>query len=394
MSQASFDDAPCGYFAFTDQGLLLEVNSTLCTLLGYQKDDMIGKNIEFIFTLPTRIFYQTHFFPLLKLKGNAEEIFVTLLTREGIHLPVLLNAKRTVGANPVNSCAFIVVANRKKFEDELIAAKNAAEKSLLENHELKAIRSVLQEQTIHLDKQIEVVNKQNNELKQINHAATHTLKESVRKIYLNAQRMKEAENVPEFENYMDNLLNASVKIKSVISSLQQYIWLNEISTEYTEVDLNKLIENLTSQIKNNNNSVLNVTSEPLPVIFADSRQMALLFDALFSNAIKFRKGNKAEIIITSSLIRKNIYKHIQGKYNYHDYLKLQVNDSGLGFDPEFKDEVFGLFKKFHYGEGHGAGLAICKKIVENHQGTISAESKLNEFTKIEMILPINRILES
>lgn len=388
MNQASLDNAACGYFSFSDQGTLLYVNSTLCNLLGYDTDELTGKNVESIFTLPTKIFYQTHFFPLLKLKGVADEIFIFLLAKDGTYVPVLLNAKRTGDREAINSCAFIVVVNRKKFEDELIAAKKAAEKSLAENQELKETRSMLQERTIHLDGQINLVHKKNNELKQINHAATHTLKESVRKIHLYAQRMDEVNSDMGLKKHLTSLLQASAKMKGAITSLQQYIWLSEISAEFEEVNLNKLIDTLRSKINEENNElVLNINCESLPAIIADSRQISILFETLFSNAVKFRKGNKSEITITGSLIKKNSFRHVQDKYNYEGYLKINVKDNGVGFDSVYKEEVFDLFRKFHLGEGNGVGLAICKKIVENHFGSISVESKINEYTMFEIILP-------
>jgi phosphoserine phosphatase RsbU/P len=151
-----FDLAPCGYFSFFDDGTLYIVNETLCNLLGYQKQELEGKNIETVFTIPTRIFYQTHFFPLVKMHGHTEEIFITLLTKGKSQLPVLLNAKRVSGGTkPYTSCAFIVVANRKKFEDELVAARNAAERALKENSELLKARAALQEHAEQLDENIQ-----------------------------------------------------------------------------------------------------------------------------------------------------------------------------------------------------------------------------------------------
>ena len=175
MTPDFFEDAPCGYFSFFDDGNIHIVNDTLCSLLGYSKPELEGKNIELLFTLPTKIFYQTHFFPLVKMQAHAEEIFITLLTKSGEYLPVLLNAKRVEHTRPLTVCAFIVVHNRKRFEDELVNARNEAEKALKENSMLQQIRNELQNHSEQLDKQIQTVNKQNNELRQLNHVVTHSL---------------------------------------------------------------------------------------------------------------------------------------------------------------------------------------------------------------------------
>ena len=151
MMEDLLDTAPCGYFSFFDDGSVNVVNNTVCRLLGYEKNELEGKNVETIFTIPTRIFCQTHFFPLVKMQGHAEEIFLSLLTRTREYLPILLNAKRVANDIPYTACAFIVVPNRKKFEDELVAARNTAEKALAENSELITARAELQQHMEKLD---------------------------------------------------------------------------------------------------------------------------------------------------------------------------------------------------------------------------------------------------
>ena len=81
---------------------------------------------------------------------------------------------------------------------------------------------------------------------------------------------------------------------------------------------------------------------------------------------------------------------MENKYKYEDFVKLQFIDKGIGFDPIHKEEVFELFKKLHHLEGSGLGLALSKKIVENHSGVITAESIINEGTIITVLLPVDQ----
>ena len=112
MPDALYESGPFGVFAFTDNGTIVTINDSAATELKYSKLQLQGKDLEKIFTLPTRIFYQTHFFPLVKMQGHAEEIFITLLCSDGEQLPVLLNAKRMEwDGNVVTCCAFIIVRN-------------------------------------------------------------------------------------------------------------------------------------------------------------------------------------------------------------------------------------------------------------------------------------------
>src|SRR5579875_1325835 len=183
--QNYLDQAPCLYYASTDDGILLEVNEHLCTMLGYQKDELIGKKAETLFTVATKIFNQTHFYPLLRMQGFAEEIFITLQQSNGEALPVLMNAvRKNIDSKEVNLHIGIIVHHRKRFEEELIAAKKTAEAALNENTELTKAKLALQEHSEELDRQISIANKQNEELRQFNRVVTHDMQEPLRKLSL------------------------------------------------------------------------------------------------------------------------------------------------------------------------------------------------------------------
>jgi anti-anti-sigma regulatory factor len=122
--------APCGFLAFADDGAILAVNATLLGWLGRGGGDgeLVGRHVECIFPPGGRIFYQMHFFPLLKLHGRAEEIYLSLRGSNGDDVPVLVNAaRRERGGSQVNDCVFVPMRQRRRFEDEILAAKREAE---------------------------------------------------------------------------------------------------------------------------------------------------------------------------------------------------------------------------------------------------------------------------
>ena len=393
MTDSYLDKAPCGYFSFADDSILTSVNATLCSVLGYEKEELQGKNVESIFSLPTRIFYQTHFFPLLKMQEHAEEIFISLLTKDKQHLPVLLNAKRQqVDSKFYNICAFIVVHNRKKFEDELVAARHAAEKALNENSALLLAKAELQTHTERLDAHIVRVNKQNDKLKQFSRVVSHDLQEPLRKILLYTSKLQ---GLPPQENNfetrtLDRLIRAAEQMRKTVSGLQQFIWLNETPARFAPVNLNAIWKAAEKQLEEELGSgLLEIHSDQLPELTADAHQLQLLFYHIFSNAFKFKKKEKAPVFITTTLIRQNKFRALKEKYQYEDFVKLEIRDEGTGFDPLHKEDIFELFKRQHYTEGKGLGLSLCKLIVENHHGLISADSQLNEGTIITILLPLH-----
>ena len=389
MMDDFFENSPNGYFSFFDDGGLYVVNNTLCSLLRYEKHELQEKNVEFIFTLATRIFYQTHFFPLVKMHGHAEEIFISLRTKDSQDLPVLLNAKRVEGANPYTVCAFIVVPNRKKFEDELVSARNTAEAALRENSELVKVKLDLQQHMEQLDFQIQTVKNKNHELQQLNHVVTHSLREPVRKILVFTEKMQ-LQGIPKnVEENVTRLVKASQQLKAIVSGLQQYVWLLSAPNQFSHVNPGEIVQKVAKQLAEEYDpEILDLHVNDIPVIEADRDQLELLIYQIVSNAIKFKKTRPATVTITGTTIKLNTFRAVPEKYKYEDFLKLEIRDEGIGFDPQYRDNVFGLFKRLDYTKGQGLGLALCKKVAENHSGLIEAHGKTNEFTIITVFLPL------
>lgn len=390
--ESYFNQAPCFYFSCTDEGVLIDVNETLCTGLGYTKEELLGKKVDVISTLATRIFQQTHFFPLLKMQGHAEEIFISLQTKQQEQIPLLVNAARTiVNEEAVTVHIGIAVHKRKKFEDELIAAKKAAETALHENTALVQAKQELQQRMEQLDQQLNLINKQNEELRQFNHVVTHDLREPLRKFSVFATMLLEGKDSQDQKTIVEKLIRVSEQMRSLISGLQQYVWLTETPVKLTKVALNKLLLIVQQQLRKEYPDVhLIMETEEIPSIYADREQMQLLFYQLLSNVIRFRKGGEeAHARLSASSLQLNKFRNIPGKYQYTDFLKLQLTDKGIGFDAGYKEQVFELFKRLHAESGQGVGLSLCKKIVENHHGTITIDGVKGEGTTITIVLPMD-----
>ncbi len=121
------NQAPCGYVSFRDDGTIVEANATLGEMLGVNPETLRGRSIETVLTLPSSMFYQTHFFPLLKMSGKVEEIYLTLRMASG-DLPVLANAvRRERDGAAVCECIVVSVRQRGEFEDAILRAKRKAE---------------------------------------------------------------------------------------------------------------------------------------------------------------------------------------------------------------------------------------------------------------------------
>jgi sigma-B regulation protein RsbU (phosphoserine phosphatase) len=387
----STDDIPCIYFSSSRDGIIMEANNSLCQCLGYTRDELIGKKLESIFTLSTRIFQQTHFYPLLQLKGQAEELYITLRSKDGADIPVLSNAtQKERDGKIIITFAGITLNKRKKFEDEIIAAKKAAEKALNENTNLKAAQEELQKRAEELDKQIGLTEQQNRELRQFNHVATHTLQEPLRKLLLFSSQILETGENKAAETNVQKIRRTVEDMNAKLKGLQQYVWLTNEEFEWDNLDLLAQTELARKQVELENPGVsIELQTEAIPKIKANSKQMQFLLKELLLNAVRFRKpGNVAHVTMYASTLLLNKFRQLPGKYRYTEILKLEVRDNGIGFDDKYGEQAFELFRKLHLTDGQGIGLSLCKKIIENHGGSISIESRKDVGTTIIILLPL------
>jgi sigma-B regulation protein RsbU (phosphoserine phosphatase) len=388
--QNLFDHAPCLYFSSSDDGTLLEVNDRLCSALQYQREELIGKKYDILFTIATRIFQQTHFFPLLRLQGHANEIYISLRRKDKEQIPVLMNAERKIiDDKPVNLYVGIIVQNRKRFEEELIAAKKEAENALNENTALVLAKQELQRHAEELDHQIFIANKQNDELRQFNRVVTHDMQEPLRKLSLFSGMLQEDNGRNDVLKMVDRISKVCNQMHSILKGLQQYVWLSDAPLKVEDINLPKLLSHIESILQTEFPGIeLNIETEGIESFYGDWEQTRLLFYQLLSNVIRFRKEeNKAYLSISIHKVQLNQFRNVEGKYKYVDYTRIQFTDKGIGFQPEYKSQVFELFRRLHNQSGRGIGLSICKKVIDNHHGMIAIDSAVNEGTTITIHLP-------
>jgi light-regulated signal transduction histidine kinase (bacteriophytochrome) len=154
-----------------------------------------------------------------------------------------------------------------------------------------------------------------------------------------------------------------------------------------EVSLNELlIEVLSDMEVEIERHRVEINIGPLPVIWANESQMRQLFQNLISNGIKFRKENTTPVI---SVLHDKSKTALLDNANTH--CRIVVKDNGIGFDEQYADEIFLVFKRlhsYHEYEGTGVGLSICKKIVDRHGGQIAASSQPGEGAMFYLDLPL------
>lgn len=385
------ESLPCGVIVIDTHSEIKWANPFTEDLLGYGPGELTGRRIDELLTLASRLYFQTHIYPLFTLGTFANELYLNLLTRRRSTVPVLLNAgRREQGGEALISLSFIPVYQRREYEQELLSAKRAAEDALLRNDELLRLQDELRRHQLELDQQMSVLRQRNEELEEFGKVIAHDLQEPLRKLHVFAGLLlEEPDGALSSTGIMavGGVRNASQRLRQLILDLQSYFTLANAVVGKKPVNLGEIVEKLATQFRTGE---VQIQLGPLPQIVGNPEELTILFRHLLDNAVKFRKPEQAaEVVVEGTVVGRNQFRFTPDKYHYVDYARIVISDNGIGFDNHRREEIFAILKKLHtQTPGLGLGLALARKIVERHNGQIAAESELGRGTRITVWLPV------
>ncbi|MDQ3551256.1 MAG: ATP-binding protein [Bacteroidota bacterium] len=255
-----------------------------------------------------------------------------------------------------------------------------------ENHLINVFTDVtpIKETQIQLEKYVEELKRSNINLEEFAYAASHDLKEPIRKIHFFSDRLKvklQGKLEEEDQRLFERMEFAAKRMGSLIDDLLLYSHISKVAVISEEVDLNTKVETVLEDLELEiQDKQAQITVDQLPVIKGHKRQLQQLFQNILSNALKYSKQNTPSIIhINSSLIKgKDTSLHLSGDDVNRLYHLIEVKDNGIGFDQNESHRIFNVFTRLHGNaefKGTGVGLSIARKVVENHHGYIWAQSE-------------------
>ncbi|WP_125721221.1 PAS domain-containing sensor histidine kinase [Flavobacterium ustbae] len=233
----------------------------------------------------------------------------------------------------------------------------------------------------------------NRELSQFAYIASHDLQEPVRKISVFADMLQNNlhKNPEKADLYLGKITGSAKRMENLIKDVLQFSRLSQAEKNFEPVDLNTVILETLADfdlVIEQKNAV--IQSDVLPEIEAIPLQMAQLFGNLMSNALKYSRPDIPPLISIRLKPLSESDKNSLSEGPDQDYLKIEISDNGIGFSQQHSEQIFNIFQRLHGNgqfAGMGIGLAMCRKILQNHGGTISAVSEEGLGSTFAMILP-------
>ncbi|MGE5400930.1 MAG: sensor histidine kinase [Ignavibacteriales bacterium] len=330
-----YDFAPSGYLTLQSDGIIRELNFSSAKILGMERSILIGRNFKVFISAESKSIFDDFFENVLKSNTKLScELMLDI--EDNAPMFVYIEGKNSENGQSC-SLTMIDITHRRIAEEILKQTLGALEKS-------------------------------NAELQQFAYAASHDLQEPLRMItnYIKLLEKKLKNTLDDqTTRYLEFITDGAKRMQSLIHGLLSYSRITTHREAFSLTDLNNVIGNVLKDLElaiTDSKAVIQVFN--LPRIMAEPTQMHQLFQNLIANAIKFR--GEINPVISINFQRKE------------RSLLFCVRDNGIGLKPEFSDRIFLLFQRLHEREkypGTGIGLALCKKIVENHGGRMWVESE-------------------
>ena len=361
-----YENAPCGYLSLQPDGRIVKVNRTLSAWIGIPVDQLLGKRLHDLLNMPGRIFYETHFAPLLRMQGFFNEVALDLVTSDGRKLPVLANAmerRAEDGALLFTRVTMFQAAERRRYERELVDARAAADAaSAMVKSQLE-----LEQETAELREQFIAI-------------LGHDLRNPLASIAAAARMLRKEEQTDRATKILDLMQGSVIRMSGLIDNVLDFArgqLGGGITLKRQVEDLEPILRQVIDELRSSHpDRAIEVSIEFDGPINCDSGRIGQLVSNLLGNALTH--GTPDEPVRFSAATGEQ-------------RLELWIANGGA---PISSDAMTGLFQPFFKGEagtsqrGLGLGLHIASEIARAHGGTIMVSSDDNE-TRFTFVMPLD-----
>jgi PAS domain S-box-containing protein len=369
---------PCGVVSFTDDGIVRFTNSTLRALLGYDEGELEGRHVERLLTISGRIFYQTHLFPLLRLHGHADEIFLLLRRKDGGEVGALANTVRTErGGMRINDCVLMEVRERRKYEDALLVARREAD----------AANEALRARTHEMEQARAAAEEANHAKTQFLTNMSHELRTPLNAIGGYAQLMEIGVHGALTAGQRDALERITRSQRHLLRLINEVLNLARIESGHVDYAVEDV-------------SIAAAVSAVVPMVEPQMGAGGLTFAVDVPHDLTARADrDKVQQILINLLTNAVKFTLPGGSVRIHaeaeesgERVLVRVTDTGIGIHPAKIASIFDPFVQVNTAlvrtaEGTGLGLAISRDLARGMQGELNAESRVGHGSTFTLTLP-------
>jgi PAS domain S-box-containing protein len=385
-----YDFAPLPYMSLDQFGAIVQINLTGSELLGLERSRVTGTPLLSHVLEPDRRILFDH---LRRCRENLVATSELRLVRTGAPpVPAQLHSRAFRPADTggvLFRTTFTDLTEIKQAEEALRAARNTLEARVEERTaELQRANQALQAEVVGRQrKELELreanaaLRRSNDDLNQFAHAASHDLKEPLRTIATFSQLLQERcrhKIDAEADGFIEHVVQGARQMDALLRDLLEYAQAGQTLAHDGQVAdanaaLRKVAGNLDASVQQ---SGATITHDPLPVVKVHEVHLIQIFQNLIGNALKYRREESPRI-------------HVSAYRNDQD-CTFSVADNGMGIDPAYTRQVFGIFKRLHGNKypGTGMGLAICSKIIGRYGGRIWLDSEPGKGSVFRFTLPV------
>jgi signal transduction histidine kinase len=255
--------------------------------------------------------------------------------------------------------------------------------------------SEIKKATAQVEKQNEELTKMNKELESFNYISSHDLQEPLRKIQIFSNRIMETEKEKlsdQGQQYFNKIQNSAQRMQTLIRDLLSYSRINADEQPFIKTDLAKIVDQVVIELKDTIDEKQAVVEiRHLDTIAIIPFQFHQLIINLVSNALKFAREDVSPLISIGSRIEKGRNLEHESLKPDSKYCHIIVQDNGIGFEQEYAERIFDVFRQLNVKgkfEGSGIGLSIVKKIVDNHNGYITASGEPDAGARFDIYIPV------
>jgi phosphoserine phosphatase RsbU/P len=379
--QDLYENAPCGYLSLRTDGRIAKANQTFCRWTGYAADELVGKRLHDFLNIAGRIFYETHFAPLLRMQGFFNEVALDLVRKDGERFPVLVNAAERKDAEGKPQFIRLTVFNatdRRRYERELLKARD----------ELKALTATLEKRVAEVtadqlrsDTALTSQREEAELREQFIAVLGHDLRNPLASIVAGTRLIQKSKLDERAEAIVLMMQKSVARMASLIDNVLDFArgrLGGGIALTLSTLPLEPVLQQIVDELQSTHpESIIKADFALTKPVTADAVRIGQLFSNLLGNALTY--GAEGEPVTVRAKTTD-------------DRFELAVCNSGNAITPAAMERLFFPFSRGEVRpsqQGLGLGLYIASEIAKAHGGTIDVTST-PELTCFRLRMPLHR----